>query len=255
MYNRERRLRYSHFLTRHCPCNLLPEPTSHKHEYRGQIWGHPVMLSMTSSPWKYFFGMIWDGLFISEVKLKLWLIFKNCQNGRHFEVATNVFAGYNIGRSIYQKDSHEYFRYFELLIDALAEILMGMNQFLKNDLLCDLVTSSMTSRIRIYVNLIIISWCLCTGSLMMTSSFVFSYHEKCCYFIYKGIYKADFEATLWRHRWRHHHEKNFFIIICDIFLPQVKLKLCLIFHNFQNGRHFELATNFFTWSDTGSWIY
>ena len=129
MYNRERRLRYSHFLTRHCPCNLLPEQTSHKHEYRGQIWGHPVMLSMTSSPWKYFFGMIWDGLFISEVKLKLWLIFRNCQNGRHFEVATNVFAGYNIGRSIYQKDSHEYFRYFELLIDALAEILMGMNQF------------------------------------------------------------------------------------------------------------------------------
>ena len=32
MYNIERQLRYLHLLTRHCPCNLLPEPTSPKHE-------------------------------------------------------------------------------------------------------------------------------------------------------------------------------------------------------------------------------
>ena len=40
---------------------------------------------MTSSPLKNFFGIIWDDLFISEVKLKLCLIFQNFQNGRHFE--------------------------------------------------------------------------------------------------------------------------------------------------------------------------
>ena len=55
MYNLERRLRYLHLLTRHCPCNLLPEPTSPKHECRGKLWCHPVTSSMTSSPWKILF--------------------------------------------------------------------------------------------------------------------------------------------------------------------------------------------------------
>ena len=42
----------------------------------------------------------------------------------------------------------------------------------------------------------------------------------------------------------------FDIIWDDLFIPEVKLKLCLIFQNFQNGRYFELATNFFTGSYT-----
>ena len=38
---------------------------------------------------KIFFScIIWDDLFISNVKLKLYLIFWHFQNGRHFEVAT-----------------------------------------------------------------------------------------------------------------------------------------------------------------------
>ena len=41
--------------------------------------------------------------------------------------------------------------------------------------------------------------------------------------------------------------KNAFlgIIWYDLLISEVKLKLCLIFQNFQNGRHFELATIFF----------
>ena len=39
-----------------------------------------------------FSGIIWDDLFISEVKLKLCLIFQIFQNGRHFELATNFFT-------------------------------------------------------------------------------------------------------------------------------------------------------------------
>ena len=42
----------------------------------GRLWGLPVTSSMTSSSWKYFFGIIWDDLLISEVKLKLCLIFQ-----------------------------------------------------------------------------------------------------------------------------------------------------------------------------------
>ena len=68
--------------------------------------------------------------------------------------------------------------------------------------------------------------------------------------------ERNFEATLWRHRWRHHHKKTFCGIIWDdLFISEIRLKLCLIFQNFQNGRHFELATNFFTESYTGSLIY
>ena len=54
MYNLESQLWYLHLLTRHCPYNLLPEPSSPKHEYRGKLWGQPVTSSMTSSPWKFF---------------------------------------------------------------------------------------------------------------------------------------------------------------------------------------------------------
>ena len=37
-----------------------------------------------------FFCTIRDDFFISEVKLKLCLIFQNLKNGRHFELATNI---------------------------------------------------------------------------------------------------------------------------------------------------------------------
>ena len=68
--------------------------------------------------------------------------------------------------------------------------------------------------------------------------------------------EGNFEATLWRHRWCHHHEKNFFDIIWDdLFISEVRLKLCFIYQNFQNGHHFELPTNFFIGSYTGRWIY
>ena len=129
MYNLERQLWYLHLLTRHCPCNLLPEPSCSKHEYRGKLWGHPVTSSMTSSPRKNFFGTIRGDLFIYEVKLKLCLILQNFQNGRYFELATNFFTGSQTGSWIYQNDSHQYFRHFELLIDALAQILTETHQF------------------------------------------------------------------------------------------------------------------------------
>ena len=116
----------------------------------------------------------------------------------------------------------------------------------KFDPLCDLVTSPMTSWIRIYINVVIVSWYLCTGSLMMISLLIFfSYHDKCRYLICKGIKRADFEVTLWRHQWLHHHENFFLHNLGRSFKSEVKLKLCLIFQNFQNGRHFELATFFF----------
>ena len=45
-------------------------------------------------------GIIWDDIFISEVKLKLRFIFQNFENGRHFELATNFFY-----RKLYRKEN------------------------------------------------------------------------------------------------------------------------------------------------------
>ena len=77
----------------------------------------------------HFFGIIWEDLFISELKLKLCLIFQNFQNGRIFELVTNFFTWTYTGSWIDQKDSHEHFRHFELLIDALAQILTVIYHF------------------------------------------------------------------------------------------------------------------------------
>ena len=100
-----------------------------KRNIEGRLWGHPVTSSMTSSSWKYFLGIIWDDLFISDVKFRLCLIFKKNQNGRRFELATNFFTGSCTGSWIYQNDSHKHFRHFELLIDAVAQILTQIYQF------------------------------------------------------------------------------------------------------------------------------
>ena len=98
-------------------------------EYSVRLWCHPVTSSMTSSPWKYFSHIIWDDLFISDVELKLCLIFWHFQNGHHFEVATNFFTGSDTRNWICYKDSHEHLWHFELLIDALAQILTELLQF------------------------------------------------------------------------------------------------------------------------------
>ena len=75
---------------------------------------------------------------------------------------------------------------------------------------------------------------------------LFSYHEKCRYLIHKGINKADFDVTLWRHRWRHHHKKYFFLHnLGRSFHIWGQIEALFNISNFQNGRHFELTTNFF----------
>ena len=46
-----------------------------------------------------------------------------------FWARDKLFTGSYTGSWIYQKDSHEHFRHFELLIDALAQILTEIYQF------------------------------------------------------------------------------------------------------------------------------
>ena len=174
MYNLERQLSYWHLLTRHCPCNLLPESTSSKHEYREKLWGHPVTSLMTPSPLKFFFGIIWDDLIIWEVRLKLCLIFNFFLKWPPFWARDKRFLPkFHNGSWIYQNDSHEHFWHFEYFIVAVAQILTGDISISKFELCYYLVTSSITAWIYIYIIVVISSWYLCTGSLMMISLLVF----------------------------------------------------------------------------------
>ena len=65
MYNLERQLWYWYLLTRHCPCNLLPEPTSPKHEYIENFEATPWRHRWRHHHNKTFLCIIWDDLFIT----------------------------------------------------------------------------------------------------------------------------------------------------------------------------------------------
>ena len=69
--------------------------------------------------------------------------------------------------------------------------------------------------------------------------------------------ERKFEATLWRHRWRHHHKNFFWHNLGRSFhiWGEVKLKLCLIFKIFKTAAILSSRQTFFTGSYTGSWIY
>ena len=67
--------------------------------------------------------------------------------------------------------------------------------------------------------------------------------------------ERNFEATLWRHRWRHHHKKLFWHNLGRSFHIWGQIAAVFNISNFENGRHFELATNFFTETYSGIWIY
>ena len=102
------------------------------HLYRnieGRFWGHPVTSSMTSSAWKLLF---WHNLGRS---FQIW-----SQNEAVFNISkfskwppfwdrNKLLTGSNTGSWIYQPDNHCHFRYFELLIEPIADILTEIYQF------------------------------------------------------------------------------------------------------------------------------
>ena len=133
---------------------------------------------------KYFFGIIREVLFISHILP---------------DVVPEVGCTSKIAMII--RDIWAFDRRSSCNID-------GNTSVLKIDLFCDIINYFMNTHL--YINVVIISWYLCPGCLMMIYSPCFRYHDKCCYFIHKGILGADFWATRWRHWWRHHCEKILF---------------------------------------------
>ena len=80
------------------------------------------------------FCIIWGDLFISEVKLKLGLIFQNFQNGCRFELVTNSLSEMIPEVEYTRKIASSISDIIELLINALAEILTKIYQF--KNLIC-----------------------------------------------------------------------------------------------------------------------
>ena len=130
MHNLERLLRYSHLFTKYCPCNFLQEPTSPKHEYRGQRSGHPVTTSMVLSPWKILF--FWHNLGLpSQIwcQLKVVVNILTFSKWLPFRARDKPFYRNDTGSWIYEQDSHDHFKHFEYSIDAIADILTAIRQF------------------------------------------------------------------------------------------------------------------------------
>ena len=177
-----------HLLTRHCPRNLLPETSSPKHEYRGKHWGRPVTSSLTFSPWKILFNIIRDSLFISQVKLEICVIFQNFQYGRLSQVATNFFLPDVV------PEVHSTSKIAMIISDIWAFVrrlscnIDGNTSIFKNSLILwpgDIINYFRNTHLY-----------QCNHNLMIPMPrkfnddiFVrfFSYHDKCCYFIHKGI--------------------------------------------------------------------
>ena len=123
------------------------------------------------------------------------------------------------------------------------------------DFFWDLMTSSISQSIIVCKGVFTIPCYTCTLSLKMISLFVLQLSRKMIFFIFIREYREtslrslcdviDNVITM---------KKNSCIIWDDLFISVVNFKLCVIFWHFQNGRHFEVATKFFTRSDTGIWI-
>ena len=95
----------------------------------GRLWGHPVTSSMTSSSRKSFFGHNLGRSFDIWGQIEAVFNISKFSKWPPFWARDKLFTGSYTGSWIYQKNRHEHFRHFELLIDALAQILPEIYRF------------------------------------------------------------------------------------------------------------------------------
>ena len=99
---------------------------SFKHEYR-----RPTLTSCYDviNIKSTFSGIISDGLSISDAKMNLSKIFRNFQNGRHFEVRAIFQTGNCTGSWVLHQDRPCLSLHFELLFNVLAKKLTELWRF------------------------------------------------------------------------------------------------------------------------------
>ena len=164
----------------------------------------------------------------------------------HFELATNFFY-----RKLYRKLNIPErwplaFPTFWVFVRCSSTNIDGDLSVSKFDLLCGLVTSSTTSWICIYINKVIISWYLCTRSLMMISllSFLVIMKNVVISFIkeYRGLTlrpPGDVidDVIFTKKLFWHNLGRS-----CHIW---GQIETVFNISKFSKRSHFELATNFF----------
>ena len=70
-----------------------------------------------------FSGVLFDDLSISDAKMNISKIFRNFQNGRHFEVRSHFKTGSFTGSCVLHEDWPCHSLHFDILFDILAQIL------------------------------------------------------------------------------------------------------------------------------------
>ena len=72
-----------------------------------------------------------------------------------------------------------------------------------------------TAWTQMFTGLVTYTWWICTQSLITMCRFVSQLSWKCRDFDYKSITEADFDVTLWCHRWRNWMNDSFSSLICS----------------------------------------
>ena len=94
---------------------------SFKHEYRRRtLTSRCDVISDVMNIKNTFYLIMCDVLSISYVKMNLSQIFRNFQNGRHFEVHVRYWTGGCIGIWVIHQDRLCHSLHFEILFDVLA---------------------------------------------------------------------------------------------------------------------------------------
>ena len=97
---------------------------SFKHEYRRRtLTSRCDVISDVMNIKNTYYVIMCDVLSISYVKMNLSQIFRNFQNGRHFEVHVRYWTGSCIGIWVIHQDRLCHSLHFEILFDVLAWIL------------------------------------------------------------------------------------------------------------------------------------
>ena len=123
--------------------------------------------------------------------------------------------------------------------------IKGVMAISKFDLLCDLVTQLFD-----FWPIKTTWFCLVVDyirgqSLVMISKKLQPVSRKMLQFHLNMNIEGRFDVTLWRHQWRHQHQKYFGGLILDgLSISNVKMNISKSFRNFQNGRHFEVRRTF-----------
>ena len=164
---------------------------SFKHWYRRHILTSRCdVISDVINIKSTFWGLISDGLSISNVKMNLSEIFRNLQNGRHFE----AWANFQTGIWVLHQDRTCHSLHFEILFDVLAQILTELWLFQNFTYFLISWPSYVTFTTKTIAFCVEADY-ICGPSLLMSGQKLRPVSRK----MWQFHLKMNIEGTFWRH--------------------------------------------------------